>query len=63
MSGISLVAIGRGLGTRSRSMDAKKTSPHQSINRTLLDTMFLLLVEEHLIQNLTQVAHMHALEV
>ena len=47
MSGISLAAMGRGLGTRSRSMDAKKTSPHQPVNRILLDYTFLSLMEQH----------------
>jgi hypothetical protein len=51
MSGISLAAIGRGLGTLSRSRDAKKTSPHQPVNRILLDYTFLSLVEQHLIHS------------
>jgi hypothetical protein len=32
-------------------MDAKKTSPHQPVNRTLLDYTFLSLVELHPIQS------------
>jgi hypothetical protein len=33
-----------------RSSESKMTSPDQSINATLLDSAFLLLTEEHLIQ-------------
>jgi broad-specificity NMP kinase len=32
-------------------MDAKKTAPHQSVNRMLVDYAFLSLVEQHLIHS------------